>query len=156
MLVGKGLLTPAQQACLAVFAELPDQEQFYLTGGTALAEFYLGHRLSWDLDLFTAQEPLIAPFAHQFEASARQHGLEVSVVRRFATYVELLVGQGGQGTRVDLALDSPFRFAEPVSTPSGVRVNSWRDLALSTDLGSGLNGLAMAGTTSAQSVLVIR
>ena len=130
MLVGKGLLTPAQQACLALFAELPDQEQFYLTGGTALAEFYLGHRLSSDLDLFTAQEPLIAPFAYQFEASARQHGMEVSVVRRFATYVEFLVGQGGQGTRVDLALDSPFRFAEPVSTPSGVRVNSWRDLSV--------------------------
>jgi hypothetical protein len=32
---------------------LPD---FYLTGGTALAEFYLQHRLSEDLDFFSEQE----------------------------------------------------------------------------------------------------
>lgn len=30
--------------------------RFYLTGGTALAEFYLGHRLSEDLDFFSEQE----------------------------------------------------------------------------------------------------
>src|SRR3990167_2091994 len=29
---------------------------FYLTGGTALAEFYLHHRLSEDLDFFSEQE----------------------------------------------------------------------------------------------------
>ncbi len=52
----KGLLTPLQTAFLVTFATLPDQAQFYLTGGTALAEFYLGHRLSFDLDLFTTRE----------------------------------------------------------------------------------------------------
>lgn len=31
-------------------------ERFYLTGGTALAEFYLHHRLSEDIDLFTEKE----------------------------------------------------------------------------------------------------
>lgn len=31
-------------------------DRFYLTGGTALAEFYLHHRLSEDLDFFTEQE----------------------------------------------------------------------------------------------------
>ncbi len=31
-------------------------ERFYLTGGTALAEFYLHHRLSEDLDFFSEQE----------------------------------------------------------------------------------------------------
>lgn len=31
-------------------------ESFYLTGGTALAEFYLEHRLSEDLDFFSEQE----------------------------------------------------------------------------------------------------
>jgi len=49
MLRGKGLLTPLQRACLAAFAGLPDQAHFYLSGGTALAEFYLGHpcHLTW-------------------------------------------------------------------------------------------------------------
>ena len=31
-------------------------ENFYLTGGTALSEFYLEHRLSEDLDFFSEQE----------------------------------------------------------------------------------------------------
>jgi len=31
-------------------------ESFYLTGGTALAEFYLQHRLSEDLDFFSEKE----------------------------------------------------------------------------------------------------
>ncbi|MEK9185143.1 MAG: nucleotidyl transferase AbiEii/AbiGii toxin family protein, partial [Patescibacteria group bacterium] len=31
-------------------------DKFYLTGGTALAEFYLSHRLSEDLDFFAEEE----------------------------------------------------------------------------------------------------
>ncbi len=31
-------------------------EQFYLTGGTALAEFFLQHRLSEDLDFFSEND----------------------------------------------------------------------------------------------------
>lgn len=41
--------------------ELTQKEQqitkrFYLTGGTALSEFYLQHRLSYDIDLFIQEE----------------------------------------------------------------------------------------------------
>lgn len=72
MLRGKGLLTPIQTACLAVFATLPDQTHFYLTGGTALAEFYLGHRLSFDLDFFTAEDALILPVSYQIDHFPRE------------------------------------------------------------------------------------
>jgi hypothetical protein len=82
MLLGKGLLTPAQEAFLRLFAQLPDQEQFYLTGGTALAELYLGHRLSFDLDLFTPQEDLILPFSYGVERACQAAGLAGSVTRR--------------------------------------------------------------------------
>ena len=42
---------------------LPDEIQtnFYLSGGTALSAFYLGHRLSEDLDFFTDAEEKMAP-----------------------------------------------------------------------------------------------
>lgn len=130
MLRGKGLLTAVQTACLELFAGLPDQAHFYLTGGTALAEFYLGHRLSFDLDFFTAEDALILPLSHQIETLAPRCGLQVSVTRRFATFVELLVGQGQEQVRVDLALDSPFRFEPPVPAELGVRVNDYRDLAV--------------------------
>jgi len=46
--------SPAQREVLTHLITYPDIEKnFFLTGGTALAVFYLHHRLSDDLDLFT-------------------------------------------------------------------------------------------------------
>lgn len=55
--MGKTILTPTQHH----FLELASHEEeitrwYYLTGGTALSEFYLHHRLSEDIDLFTTSE----------------------------------------------------------------------------------------------------
>lgn len=128
MLDGKGLLTSIQRDCLALLAALPDQQQFYLTGGTALAEFFLSHRLSFDLDFFTTEEPLIIPFSRHLESLFRQRGWEVDVVRRFASYVEFLLQKGEDELRLDLALDSPFRFKSPLLSEYGVWVNDYEDL----------------------------
>ena len=52
--MGKTILTPRQLDFLALAAKEPWLvKSFYLTGGTALAEFHLHHRLSEDLDFFT-------------------------------------------------------------------------------------------------------
>ncbi len=128
MLRGKGLLTPIQRAFLAVFSRLPDQEHFYLTGGTCLAEFYLGHRLSQDLDFFTAENGLILPFSYHLEAATRADGFNVTVIRRFASFVEFLVRREEEQVRVDLALDTPFRFDPPLLSEYGIRINSRSDL----------------------------
>ena len=55
--MAKTILTPAQRN----FLELVEKQasitnNFYLTGGTALSEFYLKHRLSEDIDLFSEKE----------------------------------------------------------------------------------------------------
>jgi hypothetical protein len=57
-------------------------------------------------------------------------GLYISVVRRFATYVEFLATQGQDTLRVDLALDSPFRFDPPLPSMQGVMVNDYQDLRI--------------------------
>ncbi len=128
VLQGRGLLTPLQRIFLALFAGLPDQGEFYLTGGTALAEFYMGHRLSFDLDLFTGQTQLVTPMAYELERRYAEHNLELTVTRRFATYVEYLLAHQGATLKVDLALDSPFRFESPVQSEYGVFVNDDVDL----------------------------
>jgi predicted nucleotidyltransferase component of viral defense system len=122
------LLTPLQQSFLRVFAQLPDQSQFYLTGGTALAEYYLGHRLSYDLDFFTGVDGLVHPVSFQLEKLIKQHGIGVQVMRRFATYVEFLVVYGEETLKIDLALDSPFRFEPPVLCPPGIQINNFTDI----------------------------
>ncbi|HCS49920.1 MAG TPA: hypothetical protein DIW61_17405, partial [Candidatus Aminicenantes bacterium] len=53
-----GYASPAQKSVLADLSRDPIVEDaFFLTGGTALSVFYLGHRVSDDIDLFT-REPL--------------------------------------------------------------------------------------------------
>ena len=50
-------LTSRQQAVLKLIGSEPDLAgQFYLSGGTALAAFYLKHRYSEDLDFFSEVE----------------------------------------------------------------------------------------------------
>jgi hypothetical protein len=121
-------LTSIQRAFLKAFVGLPDQQQFCLVGGTALAEYYLGHRLSLDLDLFTAQEPLILPVSYQIERFGPSHPFQVEVVRRFTTFVEFLISQGDEQLKVDLALDSPFRFEPPQRATGRIMVSSLLDL----------------------------
>ena len=56
----KKILTEKQELLIS---HLPEEIQtnFYLTGGTALSAFYLGHRLSEDMDFFTDTEEKMAP-----------------------------------------------------------------------------------------------
>ncbi len=128
MLQGKGILTSLQKEVLHILGKIQDISDFYLTGGTALAEFYLGHRLSFDLDLFTIEEGLIVPFSYQVEKTLTTHRLQVQVVRRFSSYVEMIIYGMGDSLRLDLALDTPFRFGKPLLSPYGVPVNDFEDL----------------------------
>lgn len=56
-MAGKTILSANQQKLLKIIGNNKNIcRYFYLTGGTALAEFYLRHRLSEDLDFFSEEE----------------------------------------------------------------------------------------------------
>jgi len=93
-----------------------------------LAEYYLGHRRSYDLDLFTSEANLILPFSYRVEQVVQDAGLQVNIVRRFASFVEFQVRQGENALKIDLALDSPFRFAPVELGDAGVMVNDFQDI----------------------------
>ena len=131
MLKGKGILSAFQKEVLHAFVNLPDSNRFYLTGGTALAEFYFGHRLSFDLDLFTSDQPLISPFSRLFELDAVKFlppESNVKSIRRFATFAECEVGNRDEKVRVQFAYDSPFQFQRPEESEFGVMVNNVEDI----------------------------
>ncbi|OFW55354.1 MAG: hypothetical protein A2V52_04840 [Actinobacteria bacterium RBG_19FT_COMBO_54_7] len=127
MLPSKGVVTDLQKQILHAFSQLADSGHFYLTGGTALAGFYLAHRKSFDLDLFTAERGLVLPFSRVFE-NELQAKLEVKTVRRLESFVEYEIRGEGEETKVQLAYDSPFRFGSPLASDLGIMVNDCKDL----------------------------
>jgi predicted nucleotidyltransferase component of viral defense system len=100
---------------------------FYLTGGTALSEFYLAHRRSYDIDLFTTEKDFVIQFSHTFEEAMKKF-FQVKTIRRLLNFAEFEVSDGIAQTRFQIALDSPFRFGEPVDSDTGIKVNDYTDL----------------------------
>ena len=71
------ILTDKQKKIIKLVVENNNiQQNFYLTGGTALAEYYFQHRISDDLDFFSEEpfpltfiEPMVANIKEQLRAS---------------------------------------------------------------------------------------
>jgi predicted nucleotidyltransferase component of viral defense system len=127
VLKSKGIISELQKGILNIFSNITDSKMFYLTGGTALAEFYLAHRKSFDLDIFTTEKELVLPFSYTFEEEIKKF-FSLRIVKRFTTFVEFEVSEKEKTTKIQLAYDSPFRFEEPVDSDIGVKVNDYKDL----------------------------
>ena len=130
MLKGKGILNDIQKGILFSFGELPESNFFYLSGGTALSEFYLGHRLSYDLDFFTTEKELIPSFLKTLEEGLEKKGFSIKIVKRFMTFGEFEIGKVDDSTKIHIASESPFRFEKPLDTEFGVKVNDYKDIII--------------------------
>jgi predicted nucleotidyltransferase component of viral defense system len=103
------ILTPLQIKTLdAFFAEAEFARVFYLTGGTALAAFYLFHRYSDDLDFFTHENQIefLWPMLQKLKPSSA-----FEVVSRTPSYIRI---QFTEGLRVDFVQDIPYRVGVPI------------------------------------------
>lgn len=127
MLKSKNVLTQLQKKVLSLFSKIKDSNYFLLTGGSALAEFYLGHRKSFDLDIFTSEKELILPFSRIFEEEMKKH-FSINVTRRFETFVEYEIGIETESVKLQLAYESPFRLEPPVESSLGIKINNFKDL----------------------------
>lgn len=128
MLKGKGIISNLQKDIILSLKELPDFENFYLTGGTALAEFYLGHRKSYDLDIFTKEKDLILPFSRLVEEKFSSGNITLKTIRRFSTFVEFELSGKGDKTKLQLAYDSPYYLELPLESELGIKVNSYKEI----------------------------
>ena len=69
----KEILTSEQKKVLELFSkEKYLIKRFYFTGGTPLSYFYLGHRLSEDLDFFSEKEEVDLPSIERFIGKIKQ------------------------------------------------------------------------------------
>jgi hypothetical protein len=70
--MAKPLLKPWQQMVLEYVFSRREGPAFYLTGEAALAAYYLHHRLSEDLDLFSYDEftpDMVQPLAEELNCN---------------------------------------------------------------------------------------
>lgn len=75
--MGKTILTPDQQLLLDRFVSTAKiTNAFYLTGGTALSEFYFQHRLSEDFDFFSETALAEKDIMHSVSTIARELKIE--------------------------------------------------------------------------------
>ncbi|MGQ0721573.1 MAG: nucleotidyl transferase AbiEii/AbiGii toxin family protein [Candidatus Eiseniibacteriota bacterium] len=81
------------------------ESRFFLTGGAALAGFYLGHRTTQDLDLFTTSEILDEGEAALRDV-ARELGAAVEAVRTSPSFRRRLVRRSDEAVIVDLVFDT--------------------------------------------------
>lgn len=121
------ILTDLQEQALDIFFKVPElRQKFYLTGGTALAAYYLKHRYSDDLDFFTHTDEVSD--ADRVVVSAFEGaGLLVAHDRSSPTFRRYTLN----GTlQVDLVRDIDYRIGVPelhdgvmIDTPKNITVN---------------------------------
>lgn len=124
------ILTGQQSLFLKKVFEGALGKDFFLSGGTALAEYYLKHRLSQDLDFFTINQ------AVSFD-SVKAEILKIIGQEKMAvenqvtsdTFLRLILKTEGEILKVDFVKDVPIHFGE-LKLIGQIRVDSLENLAV--------------------------
>lgn len=122
------ILTLDQKLALKAIAQEGDLGAFYLSGGTALANYYLHHRFSDDLDFFSFGEidPIfIHSYAEKLKLVINSKGFRFERLHdRYQFFFELEKGE----LKVEFTR-YPFSQLENLGRFDGVQVDSFRDIA---------------------------
>lgn len=127
------VLTVLQQTVLNLLFENGIGERgFYFTGGSALAEFYLQHRYSDDLDLFTrSARPFKTDFA-DYKQILSSKGYEVvpsDESDEFVRFFVQTITERGESLKVELARDAKAQMS-PSGMSGKIVVDSFEDIAV--------------------------
>lgn len=129
--MGQTILTPKQSEFLEL-AQSDSQivKHFYLTGGTALAEFYVHHRLSEDIDLFSenseVNQSVTDAFLKKISGTLRIKKVERSQFLGLFSYI--LTYTDSQKLKVDFNY-YPFLRIEKGKKFGNLQIDSLIDIA---------------------------
>ena len=114
-------LTALQRDLLSAF--FAHERRFFLTGGAALAGYYLHHRLTDDLDFFTHDKEAFAAGGQALTAAADAVGARVVVTQDTPAFRRHVVSRGIEGVVVDLVWERvPSVFPDKLER-AGVRID---------------------------------
>lgn len=124
------ILSPLQQDFLRLFFAGSAGQAFFLTGGTALAEFYLRHRYSEDIDLFTLDDEAFTLASDSLPAIAvalgGTHEERVATIHFRQVFIRV---PGQPELKLDLVREVGPQFGEPQCF-SGIIVDSLLNVAV--------------------------
>lgn len=129
--MGQTILTPHQSQFLEIVGNQKQLTQnFYLTGGTALSEFYYQHRLSEDLDFFNPNSEVnqiaIEVFLKKISPKLGIIGIKKTVFLGLVTYI--LNYSDNQQLKIDFSY-YPFPRIESGKKYNGLPIDSVHDIA---------------------------
>lgn len=120
-------LSALQQELVAAFFSEPSA--FFLTGGAALAGYFLGHRLTDDLDLFSPPVESMELAVQRLRRATSTVGATVEALQEAPDFRRFAVQRGAEVTLVDLVIDrAPQLMVEKVMH-GNVRVDPEREIA---------------------------
>lgn len=125
-----GILTSEQKKFLELFfSYFP--KQFFLTGGTALAEYYLEHRLSEDLDLFTTDQSMdFGVVSLQMNELINQLNYKIEHQVSAPAFLQFILKDKGSHTlKIDIVKDVPVHFGK-IRKVGHVYVDSLENIAV--------------------------
>lgn len=112
------------------FFSSPLGDKFFLGGGTALAEFYLQHRVSQDLDLFTLDQDLDFDFVSaEINKIARSLNFKTKHRVSSATFLQYIFQSKKKSLKIDVVKDVPIHFGKAKKI-KGIWVGSLENIAV--------------------------
>ena len=127
----KSILTPFQKKIFSVIIKDDFfREKFYFSGGTALAEFYLKHRYSEDLDFFTPEQVSYAQVKKRLSLGLKEMGVGSFETRATGGTKLFFLKKGGQEVvKVEFNY-FPFKRLETSKEFKKMAIDSLFDLAV--------------------------
>lgn len=129
--MAKEILTKEQKKFLEIFKSQKDLANiFYLTGGSALANYYLKHRYSEDLDFFTDKEDFDweAVFSFMKRAKKQLQAEDLVYDRMFDRRIFYLKFSDNKELKIEFTL-YPFKQIKRCKSIEGILVDSLLDIA---------------------------
>lgn len=124
------ILTSLQNRFLQIFFNSFLKQDFFLTGGTALSAFYLQHRLSQDIDLFTLNQKL------EFNAVNAEilkiiSSLSGKIEHQISspTFLQFIFKTNRDELKIDIVKDTPVHFGS-LKKISNFQIDSLKNIAV--------------------------
>lgn len=128
--MAKTILNQFQTKTLVYFKKSNLSKKFYLSGGTALSEFYLHHRLSEDLDFFTQEELNIDELKKFINAVCKTIPVKkIEFQHGYGLYTFFITTEAGKKHKIDFG-QYPFGPIEKLKNFNNLLVEGLFDIAV--------------------------